>query len=430
MTSSVHTGQGSLPLSEDEAEIYVASVCFKTGPPGALGIEVERTIHDRADPALPVPVAAVRDAVAPSDRPLPGGGRITFEPGGQLEVSSACAPDLPALIGSTRRDLAAADARLAAAGLRAGGLALDPHRPPVRTLYLPRYAAMQHHFDQSGQAGRTMMCSTASLQVSLDAGFDPAERWRQLHALAPVLVAMFANSPFRAGRPTGWQCERQAIWLATDPTRTAAPEAGSDDPRVDWARYALDALVLCIPPAADAPGTNDAGPPAESWQAPRGLTMRAWLRGDGPRRPTRQDLDYHLTTLFPPVRPRGFLELRVIDAQAGGGWEVPAAVVPALVEDPRAADLAAEACGCLTQLEDPLAAAAREGLGHPVLAAAAAVCAEAALDALPRRGADPATRTRVESFIDRYTAQGRSPSDERLEAWHRTGRLEPEEDPR
>lgn len=441
MTSSVHTGQDSRPLSEDEAEAYVASICFKTGPPGAVGIEVERCVHHRSDPALPVPVAAVRTALqsaaAPAGRPLPGGGQVTFEPGGQLEISSACAPDLPTLIASTRQDLAEADSRLAAAGLRAGTLALDPHRTPVRTLQLPRYAAMQKHFDSAGPAGRTMMCSTASLQVSLDAGFDPAGRWRQLHALAPVLVAMFANSPFRNGRPTGRQCERQAVWRAIDRTRTAAPgdpQAGTGDPRLDWARYALDALVLCIPPAqetAAAPqisGQHVSGQHV-SWQAPRGLTMRDWLHGEGPRPATLHDLDYHLTTLFPPVRPRGFLELRVIDAQAGGDWEVPAAVVPALVEDARAADLAAEACAPVARLEDPLGTAAGQGLNHPVLAAAAAVCAEAALDAIPRLGADAATRLRVESFIDRYTAQGRSPSEERLDTWHRTGRLEPGEDP-
>ncbi|MFD1214854.1 glutamate-cysteine ligase family protein, partial [Arthrobacter sp. GCM10027362] len=328
-------GCAERPLTEPEAEIHVASACFRTGPAGAVGIEIERIVHDASDHALPVPVDRVRDAVAGAG--LPGGGAISFEPGGQLELSSACAPDLPGLIGAVRQDLAVIDPLVARQGLCFDGLALDAVRVPRRTLDHPRYAAMQRHFDRSGPAGRTMMCSTASLQVSLEAGPDQAgpggavSRWHRLHALLPVLVAMFANSPFHKGTPSGWKSTRQRIWLDTDRTRTA-PVPGPAEPREAWARYALDALVLCI---------RGEG---RCWDAPAGLRMRDWLRGGGPRPATRADLDYHLTTLFPPVRPRGFLELRVIDAQAGGDWEVPAAVVTALVDDARAADRAAEAC--------------------------------------------------------------------------------------
>lgn len=413
MISVLQPGRDMGPLSESDAEVYVASVCFKTGPPGAAGVEVERLVHDVANPRLQVPVARVRGAMMASEEPLPGGGVITFEPGGQLEISSACAADLPALIAATRADLAAVEGLLTGAGLCFGAVALDPNRPPVRSLDHPRYAAMEQHFDRLGPAGRTMMCSTASLQVSLDAGFDgpgstgAAQRWARLHDLLPVLVAMFANSPFLHGVPSGWHSNRQRIWLATDPTRTAAvPRAA--DPRLAWARYALDALVLCIPS-----GTA-------SWKAPRGLTMRNWLRGEGPRPATLDDLRYHLTTLFPPVRPRGFLEIRVIDAQAGSDWETVTAMVTALMDDERAADLAEEACAPLASLSDPIRTAARDALADPVLASAALGCAEAALMALPRLGADAATRNRAEDFVDRYTARGLCPADERLDRWQRT----------
>lgn len=406
-------------VSEEEAEIYVASVCFKTGPPGKIGIEVERTVHRRVHPGDPVPVPEVRNAVCAIDDPLPGGGVITLEPGGQLEISSACAAGLPEVIAATRRDLAQADSLLAAAGLRPGGLALDPVRRPVRSLNHPRYAAMEQQFDRNGPAGRTMMCSTASLQVSLDAGTDGVgpnsapQRWQHLHLLAPLLTAVFANSPFARGRPSGWRSTRQAAWLAIDPTRTAAPVALSADPRHDWARYALDANVLCIRPEDD-DGT---------WLAPRALTMRQWLRGEGPRPVTRQDLDYHLTTLFPPVRPRGFLELRVLDAQAGRDWEVATAVVTALVEDPLAAALAAEACGEVSADARSPRIAARDGLANPRLARAAQVCAGAAWDALPRLGADTGTLARTAAFFEKYTFRGLSPADEALARWQRTGRI-------
>ncbi|MGN7253235.1 ergothioneine biosynthesis glutamate--cysteine ligase EgtA [Arthrobacter sp. SAFR-014] len=426
MTSALQAGRDIRPLSESDAEVYVASVCFKTGPPGAAGVEVERLVHDLVDPQAPVTVARVRQAMAPLAGALPGGGTITFEPGGQLEVSSGCAPGLPALIAATRKDLAAVETRLSDAGLFCGPVALDAGRPAVRSLEHPRYASMERHFDGFGPAGRTMMCSTASLQISLEAGFDSpgstgaAQRWARLHHLLPVLIAMFANSPFLHGVPNGWHSNRQRTWLDIDPTRTAAVTAvpGSEDPRSAWARYALDALVLCIPSQG------------RCWDPPPGLTMRDWLRGSGPRPATLSDLQYHLTTLFPPVRPRGFMELRVIDAQAGDDWEPVTAIVTALMDDEHAADLAAEACAPLASLPDPMRTAAREGLANCALAVAARLCAEAALNALPRMRADATTRSRTEDFIERNTALGRSPAQERLDLWHRTGSWFGEAEPR
>jgi glutamate--cysteine ligase len=423
VTSALQAGHDIRPLSESDAEVYVASVCFKTGPPGAAGVEVERLVHDAADPQAPVTVARVRQAMAASAGALPGGGVITFEPGGQLEVSSACAPGLPALVAATRKDLEAVETRLSDAGLFFGSVALDAGRPAVRSLEHPRYASMERHFDGFGPAGRTMMCSTASLQISLEAGFDSpastgaAQRWARLHNLLPVLIAMFANSPFLHGVPNGWHSNRQRTWLGVDPTRTAAVPC-SEDPRRAWARYALDALVLCIP---------SEGRP---WDPPPGLTMRDWLRGSGPRPATLSDLDYHLTTLFPPVRPRGFMELRVIDAQAGNDWEPVTAIVTALMDDEHAADLSADACAPLASMPDPVRTAAHQGLTNPALALAARSCAEAALNALPRLGADATTRSLAEGFVERNTARGRCPAQERLDRWRRTGSWFAAPDPR
>lgn len=415
MTFSPELERDLRPLSEAAAEMYVASTCFKTGPPGPVGIEIERIVHDPSDPERPVPVAEVR-AAAPDSTALPSGGTITIEPGGQLELSSACAPDLPSLLAATRRNLESIDGRLAAAGLGFSPLALDALRPPVRSLDAPRYEAMQQHFDRSGSAGRTMMCSTASLQVCLDAGTagtstgSAVRRWSLLHLLAPVLVALFANSPFRHGSPSGWRSTRQGVWLAIDPSRTA-PVPVTHDPTAAWARYALDASVLCIP-SADG-----------SWSAPRGLTMRQWLRGDGPSPATLENLAYHLTTLFPFVRPRGFLELRVIDAQSGIDWEAATAITTALVDDEEAADHAAAASAPVASLANPMAIAARDGMSEPVLAQAAGACARAAFAALRRSDVDAATLTCVENFIERYPERGRCPADDRLDLWRRTGRL-------
>src|SRR5690606_4921999 len=118
------------------------------------------------------------------------------------------------------------------AGLSLGETGLDPRRPPVRQLREPRYEAMAAFLGTP--YGLTMMCSTASIQLNVDMGGDPAARWTRAHRLGPVLVAAFANSP--AG---GWVSARQAIWGALDPSRTApvAPPGRGGDPVADWARY-------------------------------------------------------------------------------------------------------------------------------------------------------------------------------------------------
>src|SRR5216684_5711721 len=258
-------------FTETEAEAQVHGICFKTGPPERIGVELEWLARDRRDPALPVraeQVAATLAGFGPeghSDQGYPGrsaqtvryqpfslpsGASLTVEPGGQLELSSAPAATLDELVEVTGRDLAALRDAAAAAGLELCGYGLDPLRPPRRLLDLPRYAAMEKFFDREGPWGRQMMCGTASVQVCVDAGDDSAgpsgyrERWRLLHAIGPVLVAAFANSPLRDGKPTGWRSARQQVWANMDPGRTRAP-AANGDPRDAWAAYALDAELMC-----------------------------------------------------------------------------------------------------------------------------------------------------------------------------------------
>jgi glutamate--cysteine ligase len=435
------SGSAGRPLSEDGAEAHVHGICFKTGPPGTVGVELEWLVCDETDPSLPVDHERVTRSLACLDGPgtLPGNGTLTGEPGGQVELSSAPAAAIGGCVASASLDLSAMRDALRPAGLKLVGQGLDPLRLPSRVLRQPRYAAMEEFFDRGGPWGRIMMCSSASVQVCVDAGLErdgPAGfrfRWRLLHALGPVLVAAFANSPMHNGRPTGWKCSRQAVWTRLDPGRTRAP-AGAEpapagtgaadgaeaaDPRFEFARYALDAEVMCVRRAGSG-----------RWSAPAGLTFRDWLRGAGQRRPTADDLAYHLTTLFPPVRPHGHLELRVIDAQPADGWIVPTAVVAALLDDPVAADAAMAAAepvwapassgngnGRYPAGPDgsPWLRAARLGPAGPGLARAGIACFEAADAALGRSAAPAAVRARVADFAERYVLRGRCPADDMLE---------------
>jgi glutamate--cysteine ligase len=408
--------------TEHDVRGFVTRTCFKTGPPGRVGIESEWFVHDVADKnddshhsdhsdqADRVSLDRLR-ALVDDASPLPGGSALTFEPGGQLELSTACGDNLPHARDLLDGDLHHLDKLLADRGLLRVGVGLDPVRPPRRIYDSPRYAAMEAFFDLDGPSGRVMMASTASVQVCLDAGADAADvasRWALTNALTPLLIAAFANSPLRLGLPTGFACSRQDVWSRIDPTRTSAPPGA--DPADAWARYALDARVLLV--------RRD----HEPWVAGPGMTLREWVAGGTPwGRPTYGDLAYHLSTLFPPVRPHGWLELRAIDALPDDLWPVAVAVVAALVEDPQAADTARDALGGLSGHHHR---AARNALRDRDLRRAAERCFAAALTALPRVGADSALVAQVDGYADRYIATGRTPADDLLDDWQRSSKEE------
>ncbi|MDH6125354.1 ergothioneine biosynthesis glutamate--cysteine ligase EgtA [Kitasatospora sp. GP82] len=417
------------PLTEANAEGHLTAICFKIGPPRLVGVEAEWFIHDTGNPGSAVAPDRVDRALAalptrpdgqhphPDGPFLPAGSRLTREPGGQVELSSPPADSPADCAEGLLLDQAALRTALAAQGLRLTGSGTDPLARERRLeLCQPRYLAMERHFDRAGPWGRIMMCGTASLQVCVDAGTADGplaypDRWRLIHLLGPVLVAAFANSPLLDGRATGHRSTRQMVWSRMDPSRTLAPQLTDHDPRESWARYVLDAEVLCIRRTDGLP-----------WTAPAGLTFRDWLRGAGERPPTQADLDYHCTTLFPPVRPRGHLELRMIDAQPGSGWLVPLALVTGLLDDPTAADTA------LAALE-PLGTATRRpprtelwrraatlATADPGLRRAALACFGAADSALARRPGTERLRTALAEFADRYPARGRCPADDQLDA--------------
>ncbi|GGV21270.1 glutamate--cysteine ligase EgtA [Streptomyces spectabilis] len=422
-------------MTEAEVEALVRGICFKNGPPAAVGVELEWLVHDRRSPRLPVTSARVEAARA-ALRTRSLHSAVTVEPGGQLELSSLPAASLMECVSAVAADLTVVRDTLRPLDLTLTGLGADPWRAPTRLLREPRYDAMESWLDRAGEAGRRMMCSTASVQICLDAGYaEPgplgfARRWRLAHLLGPVLVAAFANSPVQDGRATGWRSTRQAVWAGIDPGRSGAP-ALDEEPRAAWARHALDAPVMCV--RTESAGAADGAP----WLVPQGLSFRSWVRSGLPRPPTRGDLDYHLTTLFPPVRPRGHLELRMVDAQSGAdGWVVPLAVTMALFDDAQAAETAyrtvkplAERAGATPAPHSPLwLDAARHGLADPELREAATACFDAALDALPRLGAAPAVLAAVAAHADRYVVRGRCPADDLLDELDAQGALAPGKD--
>lgn len=403
-------------MTTEDVHEYVNGICFKTGPPGKVGAETEWLVTDPERPTAPVTIEYLAELVEACGPP-PAGSRITFEPGGQIELSSPVSPGPAQTHEALSVDLRHIEKALAGAGLHLAETALDPVRPPERQLRSPRYTAMEHFFDRHRHAsGRTMMCSSASIQVCLDNGADAADvrgRWRFLHRLGPVLVAAFANSAVWRGRPTGWKSSRWAIWAAADATRTRPvlePGAGTDaDPATAWAEYALNARVMSI---SEFPGGGGA------WTADPGITLADWIDGRGPRPVTPTDLEFHLSTLFPPIRPRGWWELRMIDTVPLRWWPVPVALAAALTDDPRARATAEEAAERLCQGTAPTPAlwlrSARLGPEDAEVAACARTCFDAATEALPRMGA-VALAALVDEYADHYVRRGLCPADTALQ---------------
>lgn len=388
------------PLTEDAARIHIAAESFRPHGPALVGARAEWHVTSpadrrrRFDPETVKALLGIRDA-------LPRNTSLGFEPGGALELATRPTAALRDCFDALEADRTRIAAALGAEGLELLGLGLDPIRLPRRVIRSPRYQAMEELFDQDGRAGRWMMANTAAVQVCLDTGTEApgphglAERWDLAHRLSPVLAAAFANSPLRRGEPSRRHSTRQHVWVAVDPTRARPVPPG--DPREAWARYALDARVMAV----RGPGR---------WTVPRGLTFRDWIRSDCP--PTLDDLDFHLTTLFPPVRPRGaYLELRMIDAQPGPDWIVPVAVAAALLDDPAAGERARSALEPLwhrTTAADLDRRAATEALHDPALARAAAACFAAARESL----GDPVISAAVDRFAESYVTRARTRADD------------------
>ncbi|WP_432246439.1 ergothioneine biosynthesis glutamate--cysteine ligase EgtA [Mycolicibacterium sp. ELW1] len=360
--------------SSSSAALHIAGASLDDGPIGRVGLELEAHCFDLADPLRRPGWSELSDVIA-TVGPLPGGSAVTVEPGGAVELSGPPADGPLPAIAALAADRTTLCSAFAEAGLGLVLLGADPLRRTQRINPGARYQAMEQFFVASGtaSAGAAMMTSTASIQINLDAGPRDgwAERVRLAHALGPTTIAIAANSPLLGGDFTGWVSTRQRVWSQLDSAR-CGPVLGAsgDDPCTDWARYALKAPVMLV---------HNPDPVAVTEHVP----FADWADGLvllGDRRPTTADLDYHLTTLFPPVRPRRWLEIRYLDS-------VPDALLPAVVflvvtllDDPALAELAAEAVEPVATAWD---LAARVGLKDDRLYEAANRCVALVADRTP-----------------------------------------------
>ena len=403
--SSALTG-AELTNAEVAAQ-HLVDGCLTHGPVGRAGLEIEAHCYDLAVP-LRRPGWGELGAATSALPPLPGGSVVTVEPGGAVELSGPPCSDAVAAISAMRSDRAVLRASFAQAGLGLVLLGADPLRPAGRVNPGARYHAMEQFFgaSQTGAAGAAMMTSTASIQVNVEAGPRGAwaDRVRLAHALGPTMIAIAANSPMLDGRFSGWVSTRQRVWSQLDSARCGPilGESGGGDPADDWARYALRAPVMLVHSPEPTPVTQWV--PFADWADGRVLL--------GGRRPTIADLDYHLTTLFPPVRPRGFLEVRYLDSVPDSIWPAVVFTLATLLDDPAASDIAAEATESVATAWDR---AARIGLRDRRLHGAALRCVHAAAELVPTEleesmrllvGSVEQGRSAGDDFTDRAVHRG------------------------
>lgn len=339
------------------------------------------------------------------------GFRVSFEPGGQIEISSSYQPTVAAATDETDEAVATIASALEQSGVVLAAVGIDLWSPGTvpQQLSASRYVAMDRHFNRLGAAGRTMMRDTCALQLNLDlsCGSEAQARWTTANLLAPIATATFAASPTPDGRV---RCQRSINWQQVDPSRTGLPpHATSAKYSIadQYEQFAMNATVL---PPGDGAGPRLALP--NDWR------FYDWMTHGHPKYgwPTVEDFSTHLSTLFPEVRPRGFLEIRSIDALPKRWRRVAAVLYAGAIYDPKARDRIHDLLADVPATPaNQLRVAATSGLSDATLCALAVEVWSFALSGamrLPQGTFTHGDFESVEAYLDRFTLRGLSPADE------------------
>ena len=241
-------------------------------------------------------------------------GTVSLEPAGQLELSGAPLENLHQTCAETGRHLEQVKAIGEKCGVGFLGLGMWPDKTREELPVMPkgRYEIMMRHMPRVGSLGLDMMLRTCTIQVNLDYGSeaDMAQKFRTSLALQPLATALFANSPFTEGKPNGFLSYRSHIWSDTDPHRTGMlPFVFEDGFGYErYVDYMLDVPMYFV--FREGKYIDAAG-----------LSFRDFLDGNlsvlPGEKPTESDWWDHLSTAFPEVRLKSFLEMR---GASGGPW--------------------------------------------------------------------------------------------------------------
>ncbi|MGZ3197739.1 MAG: glutamate--cysteine ligase [Croceibacterium sp.] len=345
-TRTVSTGE-ELRIQSREQLIAPMQEGEKSPDQWRIGTEHEKLVYKTDDHRAPSydEAGGIRDILLELRefgwRPVEEGGKViamagddgtvSLEPAGQLELSGAAVENLHQTCAETGRHLH----QVKAVGERCGvgflGLGMWPDKTREELPIMPkgRYAIMLQHMPRVGSLGLDMMLRTCTIQVNLDycSEANMVKKFRTSLALQPLATALFANSPFTEGKPNGYLSYRSHIWSDTDPHRTGMlPFVFEDGFGYErYVDYMLDVPMYFV--FRDGKYIDAAG-----------QSFRDFLAGKLPALPGELPLESdwidHLSTAFPEVRLKSFLEMRGAD---GGPWNricaLPALWVGLLYDD-------------------------------------------------------------------------------------------------
>ncbi|HMG48626.1 MAG TPA: glutamate--cysteine ligase [Allosphingosinicella sp.] len=347
MTTRTETGTNDRPIESREDLLATFAKGEKPASAWTIGTEHEKFVFRCADhraPSYDEP-GGIRDLLTALTEfgwsPVVEGGNVialtgpdgavSLEPAGQLELSGAQRAHLHETCQEAGRHLNQAKAVGEKLGLCFLGLGMWPDKTRGELPVMPkgRYKIMLNYMPKVGSLGLDMMLRTCTIQVNLDyaSEADMVRKFRVGLALQPLATALFANSPFTEGRPNGFLSFRSHIWSDTDPDRTGMlPFVFEDGFGYErYLDYALDVPMYFV--FRDGRYIDVAG-----------RSFRDFLEGRLPElpgeRPRVSDFTDHLSTIFPEVRLKSFLEMRGAD---GGPWSricaLPALWVGLLYDD-------------------------------------------------------------------------------------------------
>ena len=242
------------------------------------------------------------------------GSSVTLEPGGQFELSGAPVRTIHNTCDEVHAHLAEVKEICQEIGAGMIGIGFIPQwrRNDIHWMPKGRYKIMREYMPKKGTLGHDMMLRTSTVQVNLDfdSESDMVQKMRIAVALQPVATALFANSPFTEGKPNGFLSYRSHIWTDTDPDRSGMlPFVFDDDFGFErWADYVLDVPMYFV--------YRGGGYLDVSGRSFRDF-MDGKLEGFEGQYPSLQDWENHITTPFPEVRLKHFIEMRGAD---GGPW--------------------------------------------------------------------------------------------------------------
>jgi len=346
-----------------------------------------------------------------------GGGAISLEPGGQFELSGAPCETLHETADEMRAHMDAAHAAATPLGVGFLGLGMSPKWSLAETPAMPksRYHIMTNYMPKVGTRGLDMMYRTCTVQANLDftSEADMVAKLRVGLALQPMITALFANSPFTDGKPNGLLSARSDIWLDTDKARTGmlpfAFEPGMGFER--YVDYALDVPLYFVKRG-------------DVYHDVAGASFRDLLEGKlaalPGERATLSDWANHLSTIFPEVRLKKYLEMRGADVGSADRIVALSALMVGLYYDQTALDGALEltkswneATRARLRVEAP-----RLGLQTPIegrtlrdVARDALRLAHFGLQRRARKNAAREDETKYLTPLERIVSEGRSPAE-------------------